>query len=151
MFMVLAISILALFHSLPDYEVTLFAYFLLWIAWVLDHIVRIYMRASFWETSGLARAILCAIIGLGIRCCQSDGGNTADIPAHEQRHVLDGGWRNTGVLNATSGLVGGWKINGTLLVLNVLPVSMSGFWACANQNHSACVPKMCAAMVIKDP
>jgi hypothetical protein len=109
-------------------------------------------RASFWETSGLARAILCAIIGLGIRCCQSDGGNTADIPAHEQRHVLGGGWLNTGVVNATSGLVGGWKINGTLLVLNVLPVSMSGFWACANQNHSACVPKcVLHAMVIKDP
>jgi hypothetical protein len=40
--MLLAISTLALFHSLPDYEVTLVAYFLLWIAWVLDHIVGIY-------------------------------------------------------------------------------------------------------------
>jgi hypothetical protein len=38
----LVISILALFHSLLDYEVTLVAYFLLWIAWVLDHIVSIY-------------------------------------------------------------------------------------------------------------
>jgi hypothetical protein len=87
----------------------------------------------------LARGILCSIMGLKIRCCQSDGGNTADIPAHEQRHVLAGGWLNTSVVNATSGLVGRWKINGTLLVLNVLPVSMTGFWACAN--HSGCVPK----------
>jgi hypothetical protein len=42
MFMLLVISMLALFHSLLDYEVTLVAYFLLWIAWVLDHIVSIY-------------------------------------------------------------------------------------------------------------
>jgi hypothetical protein len=41
-FMLLVISVLALFHSLLDYEITLVAYFLLWIAWVLDHIVRIY-------------------------------------------------------------------------------------------------------------
>jgi hypothetical protein len=41
-FMLLVISALALFHSLLDYEITLAAYFLLWIAWVLDHIVRIY-------------------------------------------------------------------------------------------------------------
>jgi hypothetical protein len=42
MFMLLVISLLALFHSLLDYEVALAAYFLLWIAWVLDHIVSIY-------------------------------------------------------------------------------------------------------------
>jgi hypothetical protein len=41
-FMLFVISALALFHSLLDYEITLVAYFLLWIAWVLDHIVRIY-------------------------------------------------------------------------------------------------------------
>jgi hypothetical protein len=41
-FMLLIISVLALFHSLLNYEVTLVAYFLLWIAWVLDHIVRAY-------------------------------------------------------------------------------------------------------------
>jgi hypothetical protein len=42
MFMLLVNSVLALFHSLLDYEVTIVAYFLLWIAWVLDHIVNIY-------------------------------------------------------------------------------------------------------------
>jgi hypothetical protein len=42
MYMLLIISALALFHSLFDYEVTLVAYFLLWIVWVLDHIVSIY-------------------------------------------------------------------------------------------------------------
>jgi hypothetical protein len=41
-FMLLVISVWALFHSLLDYETTLVAYFLFWIAWVLDHIVRIY-------------------------------------------------------------------------------------------------------------
>jgi hypothetical protein len=41
-FMLFVISVLALFHSLHDYEITLVAYFLLWIAWVLDHIVRIF-------------------------------------------------------------------------------------------------------------
>jgi hypothetical protein len=41
--MLLVISMLALFHSLLDYEVALVAYFLLWIAWVLDHIVSIYI------------------------------------------------------------------------------------------------------------
>jgi hypothetical protein len=41
-FMLLFISMSALFHSLLDYEVTLVAYFLLWIAWVLGHIVSIY-------------------------------------------------------------------------------------------------------------
>jgi hypothetical protein len=41
-FMLLVISVLLLFHSLHDYEITLVAYFLLWIAWVLDHIVRIF-------------------------------------------------------------------------------------------------------------
>jgi hypothetical protein len=41
-FMLLVISALALFHSLLDYEITLLAYFLLWIAWVFDHIVRIF-------------------------------------------------------------------------------------------------------------
>jgi hypothetical protein len=41
-FMLLVISALALFHSLHNYEITLVAYFLLWITWVLDHIVRIY-------------------------------------------------------------------------------------------------------------
>jgi hypothetical protein len=41
-FMLLVISVLVLLHSLHDYEITLVAYFLLWIAWVLDHIVRIY-------------------------------------------------------------------------------------------------------------
>jgi hypothetical protein len=40
--MLLVISVLVLSHSLHDYEITLVAYFLLWIAWVLDHIVRIY-------------------------------------------------------------------------------------------------------------
>jgi hypothetical protein len=42
MYMLLVISALALFLSLLDYEVTLVAYFLLWIAWVFDHIVSIY-------------------------------------------------------------------------------------------------------------
>jgi hypothetical protein len=41
-FMLLVISVLALFHSLNNYEITLVAYFLLWISCVLDHIVRIY-------------------------------------------------------------------------------------------------------------
>jgi hypothetical protein len=41
-FMLLVISVLVLLHSLHDYEIILVAYFLLWIAWVLDHIVRIY-------------------------------------------------------------------------------------------------------------
>jgi hypothetical protein len=41
-FMLLVISVLVLLHSLHDYEITLVAYLLLWIAWVLDHIVRIY-------------------------------------------------------------------------------------------------------------
>jgi hypothetical protein len=41
-FMLLVIRVLVLFHSLHDYEITLVAYLLLWIAWVLDHIVRIY-------------------------------------------------------------------------------------------------------------
>jgi hypothetical protein len=41
-FMLLVISVLVPFHSLHDYEITLVAYFLLWTAWVLDHIVRIY-------------------------------------------------------------------------------------------------------------
>jgi hypothetical protein len=41
-FLLLVISALALFHSLHNYEITLVAYFLLWFAWVLDHIVRIY-------------------------------------------------------------------------------------------------------------
>jgi hypothetical protein len=42
MLMLLVISMLSLFHSLLDYEVALAAYFLLWIARVLDHIVSIY-------------------------------------------------------------------------------------------------------------
>jgi hypothetical protein len=41
-FMLLVISVLVLFHSLLDYKITLVAYFLLWITWVLDHVVRIY-------------------------------------------------------------------------------------------------------------
>jgi hypothetical protein len=40
--MLFVISVLVPFHSLHDYEITLVAYILLWIAWVLDHIVRIY-------------------------------------------------------------------------------------------------------------
>jgi hypothetical protein len=65
MFMLLVISILALFHSLLDYEVTLIAYFLLWIAWVLDHIVSIYIylwskcvRESFFSRSQLLTEFL---------------------------------------------------------------------------------------------
>jgi hypothetical protein len=41
-FMLLVISVLVLLYILHDYEITWFAYFLLWIALVLDHIVRIY-------------------------------------------------------------------------------------------------------------
>jgi hypothetical protein len=41
-FMLLVIIVVALFHGLHNYEKTLAAYLLLWIAWVLDHIVRIY-------------------------------------------------------------------------------------------------------------
>jgi hypothetical protein len=40
--MLLVISVFVLFHSLHNYKITLVAYFLLWIAWELDHIVRIY-------------------------------------------------------------------------------------------------------------
>jgi hypothetical protein len=51
-FMILLISLLALFHSLHNCEVALLAYFLLWIAWVLGHIVRIYtsmMQMCLWK------------------------------------------------------------------------------------------------------
>jgi hypothetical protein len=44
MYMLLVISMLALFYSLLNYEIALAAYFLLWIAWVLDHIVSIYIH-----------------------------------------------------------------------------------------------------------
>jgi hypothetical protein len=45
---VLKLESLELSYSLLDYEITLVAYFLLWIAWVLDHIVRIY---TFYEAN----------------------------------------------------------------------------------------------------
>jgi hypothetical protein len=58
-FMLLVISVLVLFHSLHDYEMTLVAYFLLWIAWVLHHIVRIYTSYEanvFMKVSFIARS-----------------------------------------------------------------------------------------------